>query len=90
MLAAFKALSDPNRRKIVELLSEQDRTVTEIAEHFTISQPSISQHLALLKSSGLLEARKEGKYIVYSLNMTVFQEVLKWMLTVMHKGEERS
>ncbi len=75
---AFKALSDPTRRRILELLSEHDRTAGEIADCFAISKPSVSHHLSTLKAAGLVLDERNGQNIVYSLNMTVFQELMKW------------
>lgn len=75
---AFKALSDPTRRRILELLSEHDRTAGEIADFFAISKPSVSHHLSTLKAAGLVLDERNGQNIVYSLNMTVFQELMKW------------
>ena len=76
----FKALNDATRREILEILKEKDLTAGEIADHFNISKPSISHHLDLLKQAGLLVAVKEGQFITYSLNTTVMDEMLKWML----------
>ncbi len=76
----FKALNDATRREILEILKEKDLTAGEIADHFNISKPSISHHLDLLKQAGLLVAVKEGQFISYSLNTTVMDEMLKWML----------
>ncbi len=76
----FKALNDATRREILEILKERDLTAGEIADHFNISKPSISHHLDLLKQAGLLVAVKEGQFISYSLNTTVMDEMLKWML----------
>ena len=75
---AFKALSDPTRRKILELLSEGELTAGEIAAHFEMAKPSVSHHLSVLKSAGLVTDERQGQNIVYCLNLTVFQEVLKW------------
>lgn len=82
---AFKALSDPTRRKILELLQQQSLNAGEIAEYFHISKPSISHHLAILKNSGLIVDERQGQNIVYSLDMTVFQEVLRWFMNFMDK-----
>lgn len=76
----FKALNDATRREILEILKEKDLTAGEIADHFNISKPSISHHLDLLKQAGLLVAVKEGQFITYSLNTTVMDEMLKWIL----------
>jgi DNA-binding transcriptional ArsR family regulator len=80
MNIVFKALNDPTRREILELLQQRDMTAGEIVEHFTISGPSISHHLDLLKQAGLVTAEKSGQYIYYSLNTTVVDEIMKWFL----------
>jgi len=76
----FKALNDPTRRAILELLQQKDMTAGEIAERFRISFPSISHHLDLLKQAKLVLTEKEGQYVYYSLNTTVVDEILKWLL----------
>jgi ArsR family transcriptional regulator len=76
----FKALNDPTRRAILELLKNKDLTAGEIADQFHISWPSVSHHLELLKRAGLVIAIKEGQFIYYSLNTTVMDEILKWMM----------
>ena len=76
----FKALNDPTRREILQLLQERDMTVGEIVERFKISGPSISHHLDLLKQAKLVIAEKEGQYIYYSLNTTVVDEIMKWLM----------
>jgi len=74
MDSVFKALSDPTRRKILQLLKKKDMTVSEILEHFPISQPSLSHHLDTLKRAGLVIPERSGQFIVYSLNLSVFEE----------------
>ena len=76
----FKALNDQTRRDILELLKEKELTAGEIADKFDISKPSISHHLDLLKQAGLIEADKQGQFIYYSLNTTVVDEFLKWIV----------
>jgi ArsR family transcriptional regulator, arsenate/arsenite/antimonite-responsive transcriptional repressor len=76
----FKALNDPTRRQILELLRGKDMTAGEIAEQFNISWPSVSHHLELLKRADLVVAEKEGQYIFYSINTTVMDDMLKWIL----------
>ena len=75
---AFKALADPTRRRILELLAQGDLTAGEIAEHFDMTKPSVSHHLNLLKSAELITDERRGQNIVYSVNLTVFQELMKW------------
>ncbi len=81
----FKALNDPTRREILELLKEKDLTAGEIADRFDISKPSISHHLDLLRQAGLVVSVKEGQYIYYSLNTTVMDEMLKWIIGLQAK-----
>ncbi|MED3563962.1 autorepressor SdpR family transcription factor [Bacillus xiapuensis] len=80
MNEVFKALADPTRRKILDLLKEQDLTAGEIADQFDMSKPSISNHLKILKSAGLVLDEKKGQFVVYSLNSTILQDVIKWLL----------
>lgn len=79
---AFKALADPTRRKILDLLKDRDLTAGEIAEHFDMTKPSISNHLTILKQAELVWDERKGQHIVYSLNTTVFQDVVKWILSL--------
>jgi DNA-binding transcriptional ArsR family regulator len=74
----FRAVSDPTRRQMLELLRERDRTVTELAEPFDMSQPAVSQHLRVLRDAGLVEVRKQGRHRVYRLDPLPLQEVFDW------------
>jgi DNA-binding transcriptional ArsR family regulator len=85
----FKALSDPTRRDILRQLRSGDRTAGEIAARFDMTKPSISHHLGLLKQSRLVLDVRHGQNIVYSLNTTVFQEALSWMLALAGKETAR-
>lgn len=80
MNTVFKALNDPTRREILELLKEKDMTAGDIAEKFQISWPSISHHLDLLKQAKLVQSKKNGQFVSYSLNTTVVDEILKWFI----------
>lgn len=80
MNSVFKALNDPTRRSILELLQKGDMTAGDIAEKFHISFPSISHHLDLLKQAKLVSAEKQGQFVYYSLNTTVVDEIMKWLL----------
>lgn len=82
----FKALSDPTRRKILELLRDKELTAGEIADEFNISKPSISHHLTILKSCGLVIDERKGQNIIYNINMTVFQEVIRWFIVFNDRG----
>ena len=81
----FKALGDPTRRQIIELLRKKDMTAGEIADQFNMSKPSISHHLDLLKQADVVQAVKQGQFITYSLNTTVFDEMVKWIMDVSDK-----
>ena len=76
----FKALNDKTRREILELLKEGDLTAGDIADKFDISKPSISHHLDLLKQANLVTSSKQGQFIYYSINTTVIDEILTWLL----------
>ncbi|GAB3286578.1 autorepressor SdpR family transcription factor [Hymenobacter tenuis] len=80
MNALFKALNDPTRRAILVLLREQPRTAGEIADHFQFSKPTISHHLDLLRQADLVTSDKQGQFVTYTLNMTVVDELLGWLL----------
>ncbi|MEN6390681.1 MAG: autorepressor SdpR family transcription factor [Syntrophomonas sp.] len=79
----FKALSDASRRQILHMLQKGDMTAGEIADQFHISKPSISHHLNILKQARLVQDVRQGQNIVYSLNTTVFQEVVGWFYDIL-------
>lgn len=87
---AFKALSDPTRRSILQMLKERDMSAGEIADRFDISKPSISHHLSILKQAKLVLDERQGQSIIYSLNLSVMQEAMGWFLGLIgtHKGED--
>jgi DNA-binding transcriptional ArsR family regulator len=89
MNALFKALDDSTRRKIIEMLRERDMTAGEIADAFDISKPSISHHLDLLKRADIVLAVKNGQFITYSLNTTVFDDVLKWIFDIVQTKNKK-
>lgn len=78
----FKALNDPIRREILKHLREKDLTAGEIADLFHISKPSISHHLEILRQADLVDSEKQGQFIVYSINTTVLDDVLEWILSL--------
>lgn len=82
MNALFKALNDDTRRQILDLLKERDMTAGEIADKFSISKPSISHHLDILKKAGLISSEKKGQFITYSLNTTIIEDLLAWVITL--------
>lgn len=84
----FKALSDLNRREILNLLKEGPMTAGEIAEHFQVSGATVSHHLSVLKEAGLVLDDRRGKYIYYELNMSVVDELLGWVSAL--KGDDQN
>ncbi len=78
----FKALNDETRRQILELLKDRDLTAGEIADAFNISKPSISHHLDILRRAGLVSSEKTGQFITYSINTTILEDVLQWIITL--------
>jgi len=79
----FKVLQDDTRRKILNMLRERDLTAGEIAAAFHISKPSISYHLDLLKQAGLISSQKEGQFVRYTLESTVLDEALVWIVDLL-------
>lgn len=78
----FKALNDTTRREILMMLKEKDLTAGEIADEFNISKPSISHHLDILKRADLVTSEKKGQFITYSINKTIVDDILQWILTL--------
>ena len=81
----LKALADPTRREILNLLKQGRRSAGEITEHFDITAAAISRHLSVLKEADLIEDTREGKFIYYELNASVLEEILLWVSQL--KGE---
>jgi DNA-binding transcriptional ArsR family regulator len=84
----FRALNDQTRRDILDLLKKRDLTAGEIADRFNISKPSISHHLDILKQADLVTSVKEGQFIYYSLNMTVLDDLMEWMMKLQSKNKK--
>lgn len=76
MSSVFKALADPTRRRVLALLRAQPMSAGELADHFQVSKPTMSAHFAVLRESGLIDASKNGKSIIYRLKMSVLEEAL--------------
>ena len=74
-----KALADPIRREILNLLKDNRLSVGEIVEHFDVTVPSISRHLKVLKEADLIRDTREGKFVYYELNTSVLEDVLLWI-----------
>jgi len=76
MSTVFKALSDPTRRKVLELLRQGPKTAGELAAEFDVSKPTMSAHFAVLREADLVEATRDGKSIVYRLKLSVLEDAL--------------
>ena len=81
----LKALADPTRREILELLKQGRMAAGEIVDHFSVTGASISRHLSVLKEADLIRDTREGKYIYYELNASVLEEIMLWITQL--KGE---
>ncbi|MCI0415593.1 autorepressor SdpR family transcription factor [bacterium] len=85
----FKALADPTRREILRLLGAGEKSAGELAEHFDITKPSISHHFSVLKEGDLISSRREGTTIYYTLNTTVFQDVMTWVVDLVGDSKRK-
>lgn len=81
----FKALADGSRRKILTLLKEREMSVSELLEHFQTSQASLSHHLDILKRANLVRNRREGQFIYYEINTSVFEDAAQIMYELFSK-----
>ncbi|MDX9892982.1 MAG: autorepressor SdpR family transcription factor [Patescibacteria group bacterium] len=81
----FAALADPTRRKILTLLKRKELSVNEMAINFDITLPSLSHHLTILKNAGLISYRRRGQQLIYSLNLSIFEEVAKELYNFFNK-----
>ncbi len=81
----YKALADPTRRRILEILKKRDMTVSDIAVNFSITGASLSHHLDILKRARLVVSQRQGKFIIYSLNTSVFEEIARSLFDVFKK-----
>lgn len=78
----LKALSDPTRRELLQLLKAGPVAAGDLAAHFDSTDATISHHLSILKSAGLVDASRKGKYIYYELNLSVLEEVISWLASL--------
>ena len=79
MSETLKAISDPVRRKIIEMLRKEKMTAGDIANKFNLTNSTVSYHLSYLKKADLVKEEKYKKYIYYKLNTSVFEEILVWI-----------
>ncbi len=83
----FKVISDPNRLKVIDILSCGERCACDILEHFDFTQPTLSHHMKVLEESGLINVRKDGVWNYYSLNMISCNNVIKMLMDVFNETE---
>lgn len=88
MNGVYRALSDPTRRRILELLRERDLSAGELASHFQLAKPTMSGHFNVLRAADLVQAERSGTTITYSLNVTVLEEALMALLDTFRIGRE--
>ena len=88
MNTAFRALADPTRRDIIELLRGGALTSGEIAQHFPVAWATISRHLAVLRDAGLILAERHGQQIVYELNTTVVEDLIQHLMGWVKPGAQ--
>ncbi len=87
MNRVFEALADPTRRKILSMLAKRDLSAGEIADAFEITKPSVSHHLALLRGADLIESRRAGQSLIYTIHTTVLEDTLAGFLDLIQKGK---
>ncbi|MCD8363480.1 MAG: autorepressor SdpR family transcription factor [Lachnospiraceae bacterium] len=85
---SFKALSDPTRREILNLLRAGSMSAGDLLTHFSMTGASLSHHLSILKNAGLIDDERQGKYIFYTLNTTVLDDIMNWMLSLKGENED--
>jgi DNA-binding transcriptional ArsR family regulator len=84
----LKALSDPIRREILNLLKSGRKSAGEISDHFEVTGASVSRHLSVLKEADLIRDKREGKYIYYELNASVLEEIMLWIADLKGENED--
>jgi DNA-binding transcriptional ArsR family regulator len=85
----FKALRDPTRRQILHLVRDGTLTAGEIAQEFTMTKPSISHHLDILKQADLIAVERQGQFLHYTLNTTVVEDLLRWVIDFKNTDHEK-
>ncbi len=84
----LKALADPIRREILNMLKKERMSAGDITEHFSVTAPSISRHLSVLKDADLIRDTREGKFIFYEINTSVLEEAMLWIADL--KGDNQN
>lgn len=89
MQKVLEAISDPTRRHILDLLKKEEMSAGELGRHFDISGPSMSHHLAKLKAADLVQTRRRGQSIYYSINTSVFDDAARLIIGFFHRQKEQ-
>jgi DNA-binding transcriptional ArsR family regulator len=89
MSEVYKALADPTRRRILQLLREREMTAGEIADHFDLAKPTLSGHFAVLREAKLVAPEKSGATITYRLNVSVLEEALLALMDGFKLGQDK-
>ena len=84
--STMRALADPTRREILNLLKSQPLSAGQIGQHFDMTGAAISRHLSVLKDADLIRDRRSGKFIIYELNASVLEEIMLWLTEL--KGDQ--
>ncbi len=90
MNLVYKALSDPTRRKILEMLREGDKTAGELADEFPQAKPTMSKHFSVLKEADLIEGTRDGTTITYTLNVSLLEEAILELMNSFDLGGIRT
>lgn len=90
MNEVYRALADPTRRRILELLRSKDMTAGELAEHFSLAKPTLSGHFTILRQADLVQSTKQGTVITYRLNVSVLKEALLGLMNMFQLNEKDS
>ena len=85
----IKALSDPTRRKILELLKKGPMSAGELGKEFDMTGATMSHHLSILKKAGLVQDQKKGTFIYYEINTSVMEDLLSWVVSFMGDKNEQ-
>lgn len=85
----IKALSDPTRRRILELLKKGPMSVGELGKEFDMTGATLSHHLSILKKAGLVQDEKKGTFIYYEINTSVMEDLLSWVVSFMGDKDEQ-
>jgi len=88
MSEIYRALANPTRRKILELLRSKDRTAGELAAHFALTKPTLSGHFTILRQADLVQRSKQGTVVTYRLNVSVLEEALMELMNTFRLNEE--